>query len=243
MLYALRFPLSFVVLVVAFAVGLYVRGWAQRVVGGQRRPAWARNLTRRRPLGWLRPVVDPYGCVAAAVGGPGWGSPVEIGNFVRKPPAKVVGQLLAGPVVLAGMGIGALASFRAWTGVDLSALSALPNSPRWLRQAYDGEPFLVKAGTHVHYLTSFGKVALLIVGTEWLAMGILAIMPLPPLDGGKLLFALAPRSLGWQRAHFRLDEENWGTLILLVLALPIFGEPLLVSFLSTMVDPLVRLIA
>ena len=236
MLYALRFPLSFVVLVVAFAVGLYVRGVAQRLVGGQRRPAWARNLTRRRALGWLRPVVDPYGCVAAAIGGPAWGSPVEIGNFVRKPPAKVVGQLLAGPVALAGIGIGALAGFKAWSRLDLAG-------PNWLREVYDGAPHFVEGGTHVHYLINFGQVALLLAGIEWLAMGILAIMPLPPLDGGKLLFALAPRSVGWQRAHFRLDEENWGTLILLVLALPIFGEPLLVSFLSTMVDPLVGLIA
>jgi hypothetical protein len=239
-LYALRYPLSFVVLVVAFAIGLYVRGLVQRLIGGQRRPAWARDLTRRRPLGWLRSVVDPYGCVAAAIGGPGWGSSLETGNFVRKPPAKVVAQLLAGPIALAGIGIGALAGFRAWTDVGLSSV---PNAPSWLRQAYDGAPFLVEAGTHVHYLTNFGKVALLLAGTEWLAMGILAILPLPPLDGGKLLFALAPRSPGWQRAHYRLDEENWGTLILLVLALPIFGEPLLVSLLSTMVDPLVGLIA
>ncbi len=239
MLYALRFPLSFVVLVAAFAVGLYVRGLAQRVIGGQRRPAWARNLARRRALGWLRPVVDPYGCVAAAIGGPGWGSPVEIGNFVRKPPARVVAQLLAGPIALAAIGIAALAGFRAWSGLDLSG----PQLPSWLREAYDGAPHFVEGGTHVHYLINFGQVALLLAGTQWLTMGILAIMPLPPLDGGRLLFALTPRSVGWQRAHLRLDEENWGTLILLVLALPIFGTPILVSFLSTMVDPLVGLIA
>lgn len=237
MLYALRFPLSFVVLVVAFAVGLYLRGLAQRLVAGGRRPAWARNLTRRRTLGWLRPVVDPYGCVAAAIGGPGWGSPVEGGNFVRKPSRRVIGQLLAGPVVLAAMGVGALAAFRAWTGVDLQG------ELRWLQEVYDGGPAFLRPGSHIHYAVNFGQVALLLAGVEWLTMGILAIMPLPPLDGGKVLFALVPRTPGWQRAHYRLDEENWGTLILLILALPIFGEPILVSFLSTMVDPLVGLIA
>lgn len=183
-------------------------------------------------------MTDPYGCVAAAVGGPAWGSPVEVGNFVRKPPARVVGQLLAGPVVLAALGVGALAAFRAWSGADLSA----PFLPSWLHQAYQGAPYLVEGGSHIHYRIEFGQVALLLAGVEWLTMGILAIMPLPPLDGGKLLFALVPRTPGWQRAHYRLDEENWGTLILLILALPIFGDPILVSFLSTMVDPLVGLI-
>lgn len=182
MLYALRFPLSFVVLVVAFGVGLYVRGLAQRLAGGQRRPAWARNLARRRALGWLRPVVDPYGCVAAAIGGPGWGSPVEIGNFVRKPPAKVVSQLLAGPVALAGIGIAALAGFKAWSGIGLS----IPNGPSWLREAYDGEPFFVAAGTHVHYLINFGQVALLLAGTEWRQAALRAGATRPWLAAGAL---------------------------------------------------------
>ena len=237
MLYALRFPLSFVVLVVAFVIGLYVRGVVQRLVAGGRRPAWARDLGRRRALGWVRPVIDPYGCVAAAIGGPGWGSPVEVGNFARKPPARVIGQLLAGPLVLAALGVGALATFRAWSGADFG------RELSWLREMYDGAPHFLVGGSHIDYVGNFGQVALLLAGVEWLTMGILAIMPLPPLDGGKLLFALVPRSPGWQRAHYRLDEENWGTLILLILALPIFGEPILVSFLSTMVDPLVGLIA
>ncbi len=236
MLYALRFPLSFVVLVVALVIGLYVRSLAARLVSGQRRPAWARNMARRGAFGWLRPVADPYGAVAAAIAGPAWGPPVEIGNFVRKPPARIIGQLLAGPVVLAGIGVGALAGFRAWSGLDLQGRG-------WLRDVYAGTPHFVEGQSHIHYLINFGQVALYLAGVEWLAMGILAIMPLPPLDGGKLLFALAPRSLGWQRAHHRLDEENWGALILLILALPIFGEPILVSFLRTMVDPLVGLIA
>lgn len=233
MLYALRYPLSFVVLVVAFGVGLWARGWAQRLVSGQRRPAWARNALRRRSLMWLKPYVDPYGCVSAAIGGTGWGSPVDVSNFVRKPGGRVAAQLLAGPVVLCALGVAALEAFRAWAGqgVDGSGI---------LLAVVHGDAF---ATSHVHYFLSFGKVALFLAGVEWLTMGILAIMPLPPLDGGKLLFALAPRTLGWQRAHYRLDEENWGALILLILALPIIVRtPILIEFLGRIVDPLVGVI-
>jgi hypothetical protein len=94
------------------------------------------------------------------------------------------------------------------------------------------------------YELGYGQVALVLAGVEWLTMGILAIMPLPPLEGGKLLFAVAPKTLGWQKARFRLDDENWGVLILLILALPVLVRtPLLVTFLGHIVDPLVGVIS
>jgi membrane-associated protease RseP (regulator of RpoE activity) len=75
-------------------------------------------------------------------------------------------------------------------------------------------------------------------------MGVLAILPLPPLDGGKLLFALAPRKMGWQRARYRLDDENWGLLILLVLSLPvIFRIPLVLRLLDKILEPLIRVLS
>jgi hypothetical protein len=234
-LYALRYPLSFVVLVVAFVLGLWARGLAQRWVSGQRRPAWARKAVRRRSLMWLKPYVDPYGCVSAAIGGPGWGTPIDVSNFVRKPGGRVVAQLVVGPVVLCALGVAALSAFHQWSRFDLSGSGEL-------LAAYRGDIFVAHP-SHVHYTINFGQVALFLAGVEWLTMGILAIMPLPPLDGGKLLFALAPRTLGWQRAHYRLDEENWGALILLILALPIIVRtPLLVQFLGHIIDPLVGLI-
>jgi membrane-associated protease RseP (regulator of RpoE activity) len=179
---------------------------------------------------WLKPYVDPYGCVSAAIGGTGWGSPVDVSNFVRRPGGRVVAQLLAGPVVLCALGVAALLAFQSWTGFDFSGSGEL-------LAVVHGDAF---ATSHVHYAIGFGEVALFLAGVEWLTMGILAIMPLPPLDGGKLLFALVPRTLGWQRAHYRLDEENWGALILLVLALPIIVRtPILIQFLGRIVDPIV----
>jgi membrane-associated protease RseP (regulator of RpoE activity) len=77
---------------------------------------------------------------------------------------------------------------------------------------------------------------------SWLAMGILGILPIPPLDGGRLLFALAPKSGGWQRAAYRLEEENWGVGIVVLLSIiPLVSAgPLVVVLVGAIVDPIVR---
>ena len=55
------------------------------------------------------------------------------------------------------------------------------------------------------------------------------------------MFLLVPRKGFWQKARYRLDEENWGVLLLLIIALPIlFRRLALVAALAHIVDPLVR---
>jgi hypothetical protein len=237
-LYALRYPLSFAVLVVTFVVGLTVRGVAQRLVSGERRPAWARtNAKRRRGLG-LWSYIDAYGCIAAAIGGLGWGTPVDITDPRAHSRGRRVVQVLIGPVVLGGLGVGLLAIFKAWADPRLTK-PLLPG----LGSVVTGSAF-VDHPSLVHYHLKFGQVALFLAGVELLAMGVLAIMPLPPLDGGKLLFTLAPRSPGWQKARFRLDEENWGLLLLLFFAVPVlFRQLVLVTLIAKIVNPLIGLIA
>ena len=230
MLYALRFPFSFGVLVVTFVIGVSVRGLAQRLVSGERQPAWVRANTRRRRSTWLKPYLDAYGCIAGLLGGVGWGMPVDISDPRQRSRGRRVAQLLVGPIVLGGLGVGLLAIFRVWTH------SSAPFQP--LDTAVTGTAFVVG---HFRYALPFDQVAIFLAGVELLGMGVLAIIPIPPLDGGKLLFTLAPRSGVWQKARYRLDEENWGLLFLLVLALPvIFRRLVLVAALGHIVDPLVR---
>jgi hypothetical protein len=235
-LYALRYPLSFVVLLVTFVVGLVFRGLAQRLVSGERQPAWVRANKRRRSAQWLKPYLDPYGVIAALLGGLGWGAPVDISDPRVRSKGRRALQLLVGPVVLGGLGVGLLAAFRAWTGIRFIG------PVKVLNYVVTGSMFATNS--HVHYRLPFGQVALFLAGVELLAMGVLAILPMPPLDGGKLVFLLAPRSSGWQKVRFRLDEENWGMLVLLLFGLPVlFRRLILVAIVGTMVDPLVRLIA
>ena len=260
MLYALRYPFSFGVLIVTFVVGVTVRGLVQQLVSGERRPKWVRANTKRRRSTWLSPYVDIYGAIAALLGGVGWGAPIDTSDPRHRSKGRRVAQLLLGPIVLAALGTGLLIAFRATrTSGSLSGggdLPALYRSQTSLYAVSTGQSFAgvsnhVLTGsvpghlqTHVRYALPFGQVALLLAGVELLAMGVLAILPIPPLDGGRLLFALTPRSGGWQRVRFRLDEENWGLLILLFCSFPvIFRRVLLISILGTIVNPLVRLIA
>jgi Zn-dependent protease len=267
-LYALRYPFSFGVLIVTFVVGVTVRGLVQQLVSGERRPKWVRANTKRRRSTWLRPYFDVYGAIAALLGGVGWGAPVDTSDPRHRSKGRRVAQLLLGPLVLAALGTGLLLAFRAWT--HLNGLNYGPHAgsgEQYIRaqaslyavstgQSFAGSARLVSTGqvfigsvpghlrSHFEYGPPFGQVALLLAGVELLAMGVLAILPIPPLDGGRLLFALTPRSGAWQRVRFRLDEENWGLLILLFCSFPvIFRRVLLISILGAIVNPLVRLIA
>jgi Zn-dependent protease len=54
-------------------------------------------------------------------------------------------------------------------------------------------------------------------------VALLYLVPLPPLDGARIMWALAPPTAGWQKARYYLEEQNYGLGILIVLLLPIFG--------------------
>jgi Zn-dependent protease len=85
---------------------------------------------------------------------------------------------------------------------------------------------------------------LLMLGLMNVFVGALSLVPLPPLPGGRLLFALAPRTAGWQKAEYQLDERNIGIAVLLALLLIPLGGPqaLLPVLLDTVVGPLADLV-
>lgn len=246
MLYALRYPFSFGVLVVTFVLAMVVRGSLQRLISGRRQPAWVRANTKRRRSTWLKPYVDPYGFIAVLLGGIGWGIAVETSDPRSRSRGRQVLQLIAGPLVLTGLGIGMLAIFRAVSGVagGWPSLGSVVSGSAFTQPpvaTIDSVGHVSVSQPHIHYLLPFGQVALFLAGVELVALGVIAIMPIPPLDGGKLLFLLVPRKGFWQKARYRLDEENWGVLLLLILALPIlFRRLALVAALAHIVDPLVR---
>ena len=218
MLRALGDPVSFVVLLVSFLVAVTVHGWVQSVVAdrtGDRRP---RSEGRLSPD--PRRHVDPFGAIAGLIAGFGWAKPVELPPRARR--GQVLAICLSGAVVNLLLAVGALVGVRALAG-------AAPGSSTVLQFGVGGD---------------LGPRVLLLFGLMNLFVALLSLVPLPPLDGGRLLFALGPRNPGWQKAEYHLVEQNIGIVVVLVLLLLPLGGPqaLLPLVLDTIAEPLVRLV-
>lgn len=223
MLYALATPVAFLGLLVGFALAVTLHGWAQSVAAGRlgdRSPRLA-GRSRFDP----RRHVDPFGAVAAALSGVGWGAKVTLERRRFRSRGRWVVAVLAGPAAVIIAGALVLIGFAVSSGAG-EVLHAVPTSD--VLRGLPGLPMV--------------ETLLLSLGTALVAVGVLELVPLPPLDGGTLLFGLGPNKTGWRRAEYHLAEQNWGIGILLVLlVLPLAGRlPLLVFLIGLVIDPLLR---
>jgi Zn-dependent protease len=217
-LYALGRPTSFVVLLASFVVAVTVHGWVQSWAAhraGERQPAAERRLNPDP-----RRHVDPFGAIGAAVSGTGWSRQVELNP--RRGAGSAAAVLLSGTVANVVIGLAALGAYRALGGAPIG-VSLLD-----LQHGVGGG--------------DLAALALYLFGLSNLAVALLSLVPLPPLPGGQLLFALSPTTSGWQKARYRLVEQNIGTAVLLALLLiPLGGpQPLLPTLLQTVLAPLLR---
>lgn len=130
----------------------------------------------------------------------GWAKPVPV-NFgrLRKPKADMLWVAAAGPAVNLAMAV-------AWAGLVKFALT------------HPGNVFAVP-------MLEMGKAGIQINGV----LMALNLLPLPPLDGGRIVVSLLPHRLAWQFARL----EPYGFPILLVL--------LFTGFLGTILAPLMAL--
>jgi Zn-dependent protease len=223
-LYALGDPVSLVLLLLSFVVAVTLHGWVQSVVAaraGLRGPV-AEGRTRPDP----RRQVDPFGAVSAAIAGIGWAKPAEAPD--RRNRGALVRVLLSGAIANLVVGLGALALLPLLTS-SVGSLVEFLGPSRLLQSGIEGD---------------LAPRALLFLGLANLMTGLLSLVPIPPLDGGRLLFGLAPRTPGWQKAEYQLDERNIGVAVLLALMLIPLGGPqaLLPTVLDTLAGPLVRLV-
>ena len=220
MLYALGDPLSLVLLLLSFLFAVTLHGWVQSLVA--RRSGDRAVVAERRTAPDPRRHLDPFGAVAAAIAGYGWAKPVEPPD--RRQRGAMVRLLLSGVLANLAVGLGALVAFGAVYG------PVRPGSPSQLLQYGAG--------------VDLAQQALVLFGLANLMTGLLSLVPLPPLPGGRLLFGLAPRSPGWQKAEYQLVERNIGIAVLLALLLIPLGGPqaLLPTLLDTVAGPLVRLV-
>ena len=199
MIYGLQAPLQFVGLVLALLATLALRGWAQALLA---RPAGLDAALRAEQMDRPDPRrhVDPFGLVAAGFAGPGWGRPLPLGDETRVGARRLATVLLVPDLALVALGAGLLLlSPAALLLADLGGVTLLAQG-----RAVDGP----------------GGVALDQLAGVPLAVGLLCLLPLPPLDGGRVLLALGRRrSKGWQTFEDWTLGRNVGVAVLLLLAL------------------------
>lgn len=220
MLYALGDLTSFVLLLVATVVALTLHGWLTAVLCARvgDRQVVAEGRSQPDP----RRQIDPFGAIGALVGGVGWSRAVATPARHRRGAVMLTTLVPAGVLVVLG-----IALLAAWHVVSGASLPARADVSLLLR---DDIPFVPA-----------GELALLLSGAAFLVNGLLSLIPLPPLAGGRLLFALAPRSRGWRQAEHQLAERNIGTVVLLALCLFVTSVPLLPAVLDAIAGPLAAL--
>jgi Zn-dependent protease len=220
LLFALGEPVAFVALVAAFVLALVLRAVAIRLC--------ARTLgmvDRRESIGpRLREDIDPFGAVAAAIGGQGWGKVISVDEIHRGH-----GRGRAAAVFLSGPLVCILAAQFFFLGY---ALTTPLNVLGYLQPSdvLHGMPLPV------------GEQALLSFAVGLLTFGLLALIPIPPLDGfGALWSAMRRPGPGMQWMRLWFEEKNLGVLILLICCFFPLTSPILLMILDVLGVLFVRL--
>ncbi|MDT4994110.1 MAG: hypothetical protein QOH97_4002 [Actinoplanes sp.] len=210
MLFALAQPVAFAGLLVAFLSALFLRAYAIRIT------ARSLGLTGRGEPVTPRPRedVDAFGAVAAAIGGAGWGKAIDVDEVPRfRGRGRAALVFGAGPVVTLIASQLVFLIFR-FAFPESFALALWPPSSVLRGQFED----------------TYGAQFVLAVGVGLLAFGLLALIPVPPLDGFGLLWScLRAPGRGMQGYRLWFQEKNLGVVILLACCFfPLSGPLLLI---------------
>jgi Zn-dependent protease len=185
-------------ILIALCVGILAHNAAQVLVAS----ALGDPLPRRSGRLTWRPEKQAsiFSAVAMVIVGVGWAEPVPMSDHWRRLRYKVSAAVLAGPIAYALLAAITLAAMRGAQPV------VLVKSDRWAGYVSD----------------SFSAKLLAAMAFTFCALTVLSLIPLPPTDGGRLLFTLGGTSPGWGNARYQLEERNFGlALILAILLLPI----------------------
>jgi Zn-dependent protease len=206
-LYALGQPISFVGLLVGFVLSLAVRAVAQRAV---LRALGLHRFGARRGFS-LRHDVDPFGAVAAAIGGAGWGRPLDVAEVPRtRGRLAAAAVFAAGPVAALIAAVGLLGAFAAGYGDDAMLHLNVPSTG--LLGVYGEDP---------------GAQFLLSLALAPLGFALFTLVPIPPLDGFGLLWCCFrhPGPGIAKYKHWFADNNIGVAVLLLVLIVPFLRAP------------------
>lgn len=196
MLFALGQPVAFAGLLVAFLLSLGLRAVAVRLTVRRLGVVDSRVSLRPSP----RADIDPFGAVAAAVGGAGWGKIIDVDEVPR-----FRGRGRAALVFAVGPLVTLIASQIFFLVYAVSAVDPFPAAIWRLSDLVRGQ-----------FDASYAGQLLLGLAGGLLAFGLLALLPIPPLDGFGLLWSAMRRpGNGMQQYRLWFEHKNIGVVVLL----------------------------
>jgi Zn-dependent protease len=221
-LFALAQPIALVGLLIAFVLALIVRAYAIRITGR------SLGLTGRNEsvTPRLREDIDPFGAVAAAIGGTGWGKGIDVDEVPRfRGRGRAATVFAAGPVVTL---IISQLLFLLFKIVYPGSFSLALYSPSDVLHGQIDE--------------DAGPLILLSLAVGFFAFGLLALIPIPPLDGFGLLWQCFRRPGPSMHAYkLWFVEKNLGVVLLLACCFFPLGAPLLLIPIDLVGGPLMHL--
>jgi hypothetical protein len=218
MLFALRQPETLLGLLLGFAASMAALSAVTRLMDRKTRHA--------TPFWHPQTLLDPYSVVAALLGGVGWPAKSEARRGFGRSRNQQLWLLAAVSfLVPAALGAAGIAGYAALVGKG--ALPLLDSM-----SVLHGDDFVKLIAP-----TAAEKI-LLGFGVESLAIGLLTLVPIPPLPTGVAIWTILPRTAGARQMAYRLLEEYWGVVILLVLFIvPLAGEgPLLLLLVTSVIN-------
>src|SRR5918911_937535 len=217
---------------VLFAITLHevAHGYVARHFGDMTAHAQGRiSLNPMRHVDLLGTVVVPLLILVVSAGKLlfGWAKPVPVNySALRKPRQHMAWVAAAGPIANLLMAL-------MWALALRASIAASARSAEWLEvaQSYGttGLVDVVKDSGHgaAEFFIGVSAAGVLVN----LVFMLLNLLPVPPLDGGRILTSLLPTRAAWRFAKL----EPWGVpLVLVLLFLPIYGS----NALSLVLSPL-----
>jgi Zn-dependent protease len=215
---------------VLFAITLHeaAHGYVARHFGDMTAHAQGRiSLNPVRHIDILGTIVVPLAILLLSYGKFlfGWAKPVPVNySALRKPRQHMAWVAAAGPGANLMMAI-------LWAVVLRIAIGMTDRSAAWMEVArLHGTDGLIQAvmkygNSAVEFLIAVSAAGILVN----LVLMLLNLLPILPLDGGRIVASLLPSRAAWRFAKL----EPWGLpLLLLLLFVPVYGSNLLSLILS-----------
>jgi Zn-dependent protease len=204
-------------ILLGIAIALYIGVIAHDVAQVFAAQALGDPLPRRSGRLTLNPQphVTVFSVVAMVIVGVGWAEPIPMSDHWRRLRYKISAAVLAGPLAYAILGALSLLALR-----GLTTTITVTSGDR------------VATISHSHL---FGAQLVSAMAYTFCGLCVVSLIPIPPTDGGRILFTLGPNSPGWGNARYQLQERNFGlAIILALLMLPILfpGFPSVVGQLA-----------